>query len=114
MPCSPGRWGKLDRRWNWRVDCSAPPPADVTAAAWRERAWREEAGILHFASAAKPWHYYTDHPARSLYFEWVGRTAWAGFGTPAPAEGAGEPALLGREAAAGAGVGHMVGAEKRP
>jgi lipopolysaccharide biosynthesis glycosyltransferase len=73
-----GRWGTLDLRWNWRVDCGEPLPAGLTPAGWRDLA-RREAGIVHFASSAKPWHYYTEHPARALYLEWLDRTAWAGW-----------------------------------
>lgn len=68
------RWLELERRWNYRVDCSVPC-ADAPDRALA--AIRRDAAIVHFASATKPWHYYADHPARALFFDALERTDWA-------------------------------------
>ena len=73
-----GRWGELEREWNVIVDCFLPDektaPPDQTPERLKQRA-----AIVHFASATKPWNYYVDHPARELFYEYLDRTAWAGW-----------------------------------
>lgn len=71
-----GRWGELEREWNVTVDCFLPDEKTVPPHQMPERL-KQEAAIVHFASATKPWNYYVDHPARGLFYEYLQRTAWA-------------------------------------
>lgn len=69
-------WGAVPGGWNYLVDCSREidePPDNVRANLMRD------AKIIHFASATKPWHYYGDHPARGIFFDYVDNTVWAGW-----------------------------------
>jgi lipopolysaccharide biosynthesis glycosyltransferase len=64
-------WTELPNCWNTRIDLTAPASIPGAAVAVN--------GILHFASACKPWHHGVKHPVVDLYFETVDRTAWKGW-----------------------------------
>jgi lipopolysaccharide biosynthesis glycosyltransferase len=64
-------WAALPYCWNTRVDLTDPVSIPSEAVAVN--------GILHFASACKPWHHGVKHPVVDLYFETVDRTAWKGW-----------------------------------
>jgi lipopolysaccharide biosynthesis glycosyltransferase len=69
------KWGELEGKWNYRVDCAQAPVPGYDTPADLER----QAAIIHFASAAKPWHYFSGHPAKALFFKHLDQTAWAGW-----------------------------------
>ena len=67
-----GSWEQLDRRWNWHPDLdrlvgrrSGLPSPDP---------W-----IVHFSGGLKPWTFAGTGRYRTLYTEYLGRTAWAGY-----------------------------------
>lgn len=61
------QWGELDPRWN------CPEPRTLTA---KEI---EDAFILHFTSAAKPWIAIEQYPATDLFFNYLEMTDWSGY-----------------------------------
>lgn len=63
-----GRWGRLGREWNCRVDCGNGTEADCDL---------DKAMVWHFASSAKPWHDDVSHPTQSAYLACRQRTCWA-------------------------------------
>jgi len=71
------KWRELSPEWNMRIDCAdkttqeEPNGMPVTGL--------RGAGIVHFASSLKPWHYYADHPATELFFSFLDMTAWRGW-----------------------------------
>ncbi len=79
-----GRWKQLDRRWNqaacifrypsWRLS-----PFDSATL----RQLREDPYVIHFTTGDKPWLATCLHPSRKLFYEYVDRTAWAGW-RPSP------------------------------
>jgi lipopolysaccharide biosynthesis glycosyltransferase len=68
----------IPKMWNYRVDCSDQNVSDLPADEVISTI-RHDAAIIHYASATKPWHYYADHPAKVLFFEFLDKTAWAGW-----------------------------------
>ena len=68
-------WGELDGKWNRKVDHL--DGVDVEAC-------QKAGGLIHFASAIKPWTWWADHSAKSLYLSWVDLTAWRGWRPRAP------------------------------
>lgn len=61
-----GRWKTLDAGWNHNAsDPRIAPPAS--------------AAIVHFAGGLKPWSYRTRNPLRSLYYDYLDRTSFAGW-----------------------------------
>jgi lipopolysaccharide biosynthesis glycosyltransferase len=75
-----GQWGELDPRWNQTPDI-------YQFATWKESPFSEEMFqilirdpyLIHFATAGKPWNSRAIHPANDLYFQYVDKTAWAGW-----------------------------------
>jgi lipopolysaccharide biosynthesis glycosyltransferase len=66
-------WLPLDPRWNRRVDHHwIGSQTELIARAGVN-------GIIHFASAVKPWDFTVNHPARELFLGWVDRTTWVGW-----------------------------------
>jgi len=70
-----GRWVVLPYAWNWRVDCGMPGKSTGLDPEHPER----QAGVLHFCSATKPWHYYCEHPLRATFFAYLDRTPLSGW-----------------------------------
>jgi len=61
-----GRWKSIDTRWNHNAsDPRINPPASPA--------------IVHFAGGLKPWSYRTRNALRSLYFDYLDRTSFAGW-----------------------------------
>lgn len=75
-------WQALDRKWYKRVDCAIPMTSDALCDMVQKL--RDNGGIMHFASAIKPWDYGVQHPVVALYFEHVNKTAWKGWRPPYP------------------------------
>ena len=71
-------WGVLDGKWNQKVDHVDKDNEGCLIA------YQKSGGLIHFASAIKPWTWWADHQAKSLYFSWVDRTAWRGTRPRAP------------------------------
>jgi len=67
------RWKPMDYRWNYRIDCSVPLPLAVSPSEYLAEV-RQQARIVHFSSATKPWGYYTDHPGKELFCEFLRKT----------------------------------------
>ena len=64
-----GKWTEIDRRWNH----NASKPGS-------ERDGGEATpAIVHFAGGLKPWSYRTAESLRSVYYEYLDRTAFAGW-----------------------------------
>jgi lipopolysaccharide biosynthesis glycosyltransferase len=66
-------WGELDAKWNRKVDHHDPVDERIFAR------WKNEGGVIHFASSIKPWTWWAAHPAKDLYLTGVDRTAWTGW-----------------------------------
>jgi lipopolysaccharide biosynthesis glycosyltransferase len=64
-------WSELPYCWNTRVDLTDPDRVP--------KGTESVNGILHFASASKPWHYGAKHPTVDRYMEAVDRTDWRGW-----------------------------------
>ncbi len=61
-----GKWKSLDPRWNHNAsDPRVTPPAS--------------AAIVHFAGGLKPWSYRTRNKLRSLYYDYLDKTSFAGW-----------------------------------
>ncbi|MDV2993645.1 MAG: General stress protein A [Chroococcidiopsis sp. SAG 2025] len=75
-----GKWGELDPRWN-------QTPSVYKYRSWKDSPFTEEMYksviqqpyIVHFATAIKPWHYYCEHPAKDLFFQYLDMTSWSGW-----------------------------------
>ena len=68
-----GLWGTLPQKWNTRVHHLWEGAfQDLLSAG-------SGVGIIHFASAIKPWDFGAKHPADDYYFHWVDKTAWVGW-----------------------------------
>ncbi|MBD3882070.1 glycosyltransferase family 8 protein [Phormidium tenue FACHB-886] len=73
-------WQELDPRWNQTPHIFKP-------LSWQESPFNEavykqilqDPYIIHFASAAKPWNSREIYPATDLFFQYVDKTAWAGW-----------------------------------
>ena len=64
-----GRIHHMGDEWNWMwIDGNVLP----------ERAPDDNVCLCHFAGRHKPWHYRSRHPLKSLYFEYLARTPYAG------------------------------------
>jgi lipopolysaccharide biosynthesis glycosyltransferase len=63
-----GRWTAIDETWNHNA--SVPRSANGRGS---------RPAIVHFAGSLKPWRYRTNHPVRSLYYDYLDRTAFAGW-----------------------------------
>lgn len=62
-----GRWGELDPRWNC-MEARGLANAEV-----------DEAFILHYTSAAKPWFTPEDYAAKTVFLQYLDMTDWAGY-----------------------------------
>jgi lipopolysaccharide biosynthesis glycosyltransferase len=74
------QWGELDLRWNQNAAVCGRPFFDagyLDPAAYRKVL--EDPWIVHFSGNLKPWLYRMKSPAHSLYFEYLDKTAWAGW-----------------------------------
>jgi lipopolysaccharide biosynthesis glycosyltransferase len=75
-----GQWGELDPRWN-------QIPSIFSFSSWAESPFSEDVyndvihnpGIIHFATVAKPWNTFENHPFRYLFFHYLDMTDWAGW-----------------------------------
>jgi lipopolysaccharide biosynthesis glycosyltransferase len=79
-------WGKLDYRWNWqiiwrgyRIGTHRPTWTPPTS----------NKSIIHFITAEKPWLPGCDYEERRFFYEYLDRTAWAGWRVSALQELAG-------------------------
>ncbi len=75
-----GRWGELDLRWNQNAAVCGRSFFDaghLDPAAYRNV--RDDPWIIHFSGHLKPWHYPLESPAYASYFEYLDKTAWAGW-----------------------------------
>ena len=74
------QWQALDPRWN-------QTPEIYKFSSWEASPFSEEVFyqaktdpyIIHFATTSKPWNSREIYPANDLFFEYVDRTAWAGW-----------------------------------
>jgi lipopolysaccharide biosynthesis glycosyltransferase len=74
-----GRWRRLELRWNQQTKFFQHPadwlgvdPAALSLA-------RTDPFVVHYTTTSKPWHYWNDHPWRSLYFHHLDRTPYRGW-----------------------------------
>jgi len=75
-----GQWGELDLRWNQNAAVCGRPffnAGHLDPAAYRNVL--EDPWIVHFSGNLKPWLYRIQSPAHELYFEYLDKTAWAGW-----------------------------------
>jgi len=75
-----GQWGELDLCWNQNAAVCGRPFFDAShldPTAYRNAL--EDPWIVHFNGGMKPWLYRIQSPAHTLYFEYLDRTAWAGW-----------------------------------
>jgi lipopolysaccharide biosynthesis glycosyltransferase len=77
------RWGAIDARWNqgshiYRYPSWQQSPYDRSSYLQQ----RDDPYIIHFTTRHKPWRPSCKHPLRSLFFECVERTEWAGYRLP--------------------------------
>jgi len=75
-----GQWGELDLRWNQNAGVCGRPffnAGHLDPAAYRNVL--EDPWIVHFSGNLKPWLYPVKSPAHALYFEYLDKTAWAGW-----------------------------------
>jgi lipopolysaccharide biosynthesis glycosyltransferase len=63
-----GKWAEIDERWNHNA--SVPRINGAKA---------KSPSIVHFAGSLKPWRYRTRHALRKLYYDYLDRTAYAGW-----------------------------------
>lgn len=78
-----GRWGRLDARWNQGSQVYGYPTWEQSPF---DRATFEQLRgdpfIVHFTTRIKPWRPFCRHPFRAEFFQYVDRTAWAGWRPP--------------------------------
>lgn len=75
-----GQWGPLDIRWNQGSHTFRYPN-------WRQSPFdretfqqlRDDPYIVHFTTKFKPWKPVCLHPLRSTFYQYLDRTAWAGW-----------------------------------
>lgn len=78
-----GAWGELDPRWNQIASVcgrSFFKATHLTHDAYQRLI--NDPWVVHYAGHFKPWSYYNGNPSRALYFEYVDKTAWAGWRPP--------------------------------
>ena len=84
-----GKWGELDPDWNLQTSLysySSPDSTPMGSAAYVKVLAAPR--IVHFSSPIKPWHHSNHHPYRELFFQYLDKTAWAGWRpTPPPSVG---------------------------
>ena len=78
-----GRWQELPRRWN--VQTMDWAGRTIGWALMREKieSALAEPAIIHYTTPGKPWWLGSPHPRADLWFEYLDRTAWAGWRPPA-------------------------------
>ena len=103
-----GDWGYLDEKWNRIIDHQDKlEETDL-------RAYQKAGGLVHFASAIKPWTWWADHSAKSLYFVWVDRTSWRNWRPRAPLGSTiGNKHWYGKLIRGIPGIGHVWGAIRK-
>jgi lipopolysaccharide biosynthesis glycosyltransferase len=75
-----GRWGQLDLRWNQGARIFSYPSWSLSPFDRKTfEQLRDDPYIIHFTTADKPWLVSCLHPSRKLFFEYLDRTAWAGW-----------------------------------
>jgi len=75
-----GRWLELPLDWNLTIlTREFPPPGEVPCDPDEYRRLLAAPRVTHFLSSVKPWHPNCEHPRRSVFFESLDRTAWAGW-----------------------------------
>lgn len=75
-----GAWGEISPQWN-------QTPLLFGYSSWNESPYQEldysnavnNPYIVHYASTAKPWNSFEQHPRRNLFFEYLDMTAWSGW-----------------------------------
>jgi len=78
-----GRWGRLDARWNQGSHIFQYPTWEQSP--YNRQSYeqqRDDPYIVHFTTRHKPWRASCQHPFRQKFFEYVDRTAWAGWRLP--------------------------------
>ncbi len=78
-----GRWKPLDPRWNL-IECVAGQPFfhPEHLRADEYRSLVADPWIVHYAGPWKPWTHASSRPTRRLFFDYLDRTEWAGWGRP--------------------------------
>ncbi len=78
------RWGALPLSWNFGAhayDYAAVPGlqgrSPLLPDQYREMMTRPK--LIHFTTEIKPWHFYSFHPLREKFFEYLSRTPWGGW-----------------------------------
>jgi lipopolysaccharide biosynthesis glycosyltransferase len=74
------KWGELDPRWN-------QIPVVYHFPSWQESPYSQaeldnvvhNPFIIHYGSKPKPWDHRCIHPRTSLWYDYLNRTAWAGW-----------------------------------
>jgi lipopolysaccharide biosynthesis glycosyltransferase len=87
-------WGELPFRWNWQI------PWRMHRLGKKAMPWKPDEttkSIVHFTTDEKPWLPGCDIPERRHFFEYLDRTAWAGWRVPLTAEIAGRAGRAVRE-----------------
>ena len=64
------QWKPLDPQWNWSVSVGG---------AFRRRSIDPHIKIAHFSGNLKPWKHHGGNPYYPIYYEYIDRTAFAGF-----------------------------------
>lgn len=78
------RWGNLPLAWNFGAhayDYLAVPSLKGKSPLRPQEynAMWDSPKLIHFTTEIKPWHYYSFHPLTQRFFEYLDRTAWAGW-----------------------------------
>lgn len=87
-----GQWGKIPARWNQGSHLYEYPDENTIPIRRSEyREMRERPSLIHYTTEFKPWKYdpyrkyHFSHPLHDLWYQWLDRTAWAGWRpTPQP------------------------------
>ena len=75
-----GRWGQLDPRWNQGSHVFIYPTWEQSPLDRQTfEQMRIDPYIIHYTTRFKPWRPLCPHPLGKLYFEYLDRTAWAGW-----------------------------------
>ena len=75
-----GRWGQLDPRWNQGSHVFIYPTWEQSPLDRQTfEQMRDDPYIVHYTTRFKPWRPLCPHPLGKLYFEYLDRTAWAGW-----------------------------------
>ncbi len=87
-----GRWGNLPLAWNFGAHAY-----DYAASARLEglspllpleyREMWEHPKLIHYTTEIKPWHFYSFHPLKDRFYEYLDQTRWGGWRPVKPAFG---------------------------